>query len=254
MSLELDFCNNILTPRRITLPSRYYYFDDQEPYIKLLCVGEGLFPNDRVCTTINITNSSLIIASESAAKVYPSDHRFAKTKTRFCLRNSNLEYITDELILFKNAKLMQFFRIDFDSSSTFFYSEILSGGRSAETHEWHSLAVKNRFINNGSVEYIEQYTISGDEIKQYIADHPAQQHLFAKIYIKAPDNQAFEAALNTTALNQEPIYSYAYTQNRALIIVVILGDKISQIKAQILRVWEIYRQTLGKKRFDLGKQ
>ncbi|GHV06575.1 hypothetical protein AGMMS50229_11600 [Campylobacterota bacterium] len=249
MSLELDFCDHILTPRKISLPSRYYYFDDQEPYIKLLSVGEGLFPNDRVCTTINITNSALILATESAAKIYPSDRYFAKTKTHFRLRCSNLEYIGDELILFQNSKLIQLLTIDFDEKSTFFYSEILSGGRSAQTHKWSCLAVKNRFVYDGDIEYLEQYAFAGEETKQYISDHPSQQNLFAKIYIRARDNEALREELN-----DKQIYSSAYTQNRAMIIVVILGDKISHIKAEIERVWGIYRLSLGKRQFDLGKR
>jgi len=247
MSLHLKLINDEISLQKMTLPSRYYCFDDN--YIKLLTLGEGFFPNDKLFTKVELTNSSLIIASESAAKVYPSKDVFAINKFDISLaQNSNLEFINDELIMFMGAKFIQFFNLDFDESCTFFCSEMMSSGRSYEEYDFSNLLMRNKFSKEGAVEYLECFDIEGAKLKDYSKRH-GREEIFAKIYVKSNDNEMFASVLSDMGVR-----AYEYTQNRAFIVIIICAGKISHLKEEIYNIWELYRKALGKKKFDLGKR
>ncbi|MDR1555201.1 MAG: urease accessory protein UreD [Campylobacteraceae bacterium] len=249
MSLEFELKENVLTLKKMTLPSRCYLFRNGENYVKLLNVGEGLFPNDKICTRVNMTNSNLILASESALKVYPSECKAALNRYVFCLKNSNLEFLNDEVIMFKSSRFIQFLTLSFDEDSTFFYSELLSSGRSFEEYDFEKYAVRNRFIHNKKIEYLEEFAISGSELKEYLKRHGSKNRLFAKVYIKSKDNEAFGETLFKAGIK-----SFEKTQNGVILICIILGNKISSIKSKISLIWQLYRKMLKKDEFDLGKR
>jgi urease accessory protein len=249
MSLEIEFNNNNAALKKLKLPSRYYLFKESENYVKLLTVGEGLFCGDKINTQIHMSNSNLILASESALKAYPSSGGFALNRYVFKLKNSNLEFLNDETIMFKNSRFMQFLTLDFDENSTFFYSDILSAGRSFEEYDFREYAARNRFIHEGRLEYLEEFMVSGQGLKEYLKRHKALKKLFAKVYIKAKDNEALGELLL-----KEGVKSFEKTKNGAVLICIVLGDKISKIKETINLIWELYRKMLNKKIFDLGKR
>ncbi|MFV0481464.1 MAG: urease accessory protein UreD [Campylobacteraceae bacterium] len=248
MSLSFGFDNNIFSLNKVSLPSRYYYFKEKQNYVKLVSVGEGLFPKDKINNTIKLTNSSLVLASESATKVYKSSEHFAINRFDFELQNSNLEFLNDELILFKNSKLLQFFSLNFDENSTFFYTDLLSSGRSFENYDFSSLHVKNKFLHNGILEYLEEYEIGGNEVKKYLEDFSLDKRLFAKVYVKIKNSESFTCKLLHVNVN-----SYEYTQNKAFLIVLVSGETIGDLKSKIKEIWKIYREESGLKEFDLGK-
>jgi len=250
MSLSFSFNHNRFSLKSVRLPSRYFYFKEGENYIKLLTVGEGLFPKDRLNTTVKLCDSTLVLASESATKIYPSNGAFACNRFELKLtEGSNVEYINDELILFDHAKFIQFFRLDFDESSTFFYADILSQGRSFEHYGFTRLMVRNAFTMNGILEYCEKSDMDGMSFQSYLLRRNNAQAIVAKLYIRSLD---FEGLCK--GLEEESIYAYAFSQNKQMVIVVLIGEKISQLKADIARAWRVYRQGMGKKEFDLGKQ
>ncbi|MDR2099796.1 MAG: urease accessory protein UreD [Campylobacteraceae bacterium] len=249
MSLKLELKQNNIILKKLTLPSRYYLFKERENYVKLLNVGEGLFPNDKISTELDMTDSNLIIASESALKIYPSKGGFAANRYVINLKRSNLEFLNDELIMFKNSRFLQLFTLNFDENSTFFYSDIFSAGRSFEEYDFKEYAVRNRFVYGGTLEYLEEFGISGDNLREYLKRHCAEEKLFAKIYIKTKENEEFSKMLLNAGFK-----SFEKTQNGAFLMYIVLGDKISNIKSAVNFVWELYRKMLGKSRFDLGKR
>ncbi|WP_218973766.1 urease accessory protein UreD [Francisella orientalis] len=142
MSISLFFRDNSLSLDKLKLPTRYYHFNEEQNYIKLLNIGEGIFPADRISTKINLSNSDIIITTESATKVYPSTNKFGISNIKINLANSNIEFINDELILYKESKFLQFLKLTIDESSTFFYGDILSYGRSFESFDFNTIAIK----------------------------------------------------------------------------------------------------------------
>lgn len=249
MSLTFKFTDDKFSLEKLNLPSRYYYFDDSENYIKLLNIGEGIFPKDMIKLHFTLENSNLILTSESATKIYPSQKEFALNSINIELKNSNLEFINDELILFKDSRYIQLFRLNFDENSTFFYVDILSRGRSFENFDFTNILVKNSFYENKKLNYLEKFDLSGFELKDYINRRDTTNFIFAKIYIKTLNNEEF---LNN--LQQRDFESFTYSKDKKIILGVISSDNMGDLKSKIMNVWKIYRNSMDKKEFILGKQ
>jgi len=250
LSISITFKDNIFSLDKLNLPTRYYYFHEQKQnYIKLLSIGEGIFPKDKIRTDIKLQNSDVVFTTESATKVYSSTKEFGISKISINLQNSNLEYINDELILYKDAKFLQLIKLKSDEDSTFFYSDILSHGRSYENFDFSLMGVKNSFSFSDTLEYLEKYQVIGDELKAYQSRHNSPKSIFAKIYVKTNDNEYFLASL---AKNK--IHSFSYTSNRKMLISVVSDMNMSSLKKQILNIWKIYRICIDKQEFNLGKQ
>lgn len=249
MSIHLSFQGNLFALKRLRLPTRYYHFRDEQNYIKLVSIGEGIFPKDKISTVVKLQNSDLLLATESATKVYPSKKEFGINRIDIQLQASNLEYINDELILYKGARFLQLLRIRADSESTFFYGDILSHGRSYEYFDFHTMAAKNSFYCDGRLEYLEKYTKSGAKVKRYTQQSFYKHSLFAKIYVKTQDNEAF-----LDHLEKKGFASFALSSHKDMIIGVISQNSMQTLKSQLLAVWELYRLALGKRKFNLGKE
>jgi urease accessory protein len=249
LSITVSFDDNVFSLDKLALPTRYYYFNDVENYIKLLSIGEGIFPKDKIRTNVSIKDSNVIITTESATKIYPSKKEFGVNSINITLVNSNLEFINDELILFKDAKLLQLLTIKADEKSTFFYGDILSHGRSYENFDFTVMSAKNSFYCENKLEYLEKYNVKGDGLKSYIEDNKSTSNIFAKLYIKTNNNEYFLDHLKENS-NQ----SFSYTRSKKMIIGVISANNMSTLKKKVLSIWVLYRLNLEKKEFNLGKQ
>ena len=184
MSISIKFKNEIFSLNKLQLPTRYYYFSNEENYVKLLSIGEGIFPKDKIKTNVLLEDSNAILTTESATKVYPSKKDFGINYINIKLKNSNLEFLNDELILYKDSKLLQILRIDADENSTFFYSDILTQGRSYEHFDFDSMFVRNKFFYNKELEYLENFEVIGKDLKDYIKRHKSANYIYLKLYNK----------------------------------------------------------------------
>lgn len=251
MSLKFSFKDENFSLDRLNLPSRYYLFKEKENYIKLLNIGEGIFPKDRIKTNFKLDNSNLIITTESATKIYPSNSKFYSINLiDINIQNSsNLEFLNDELILYKNSKLLQILRIKADENSTFFYSDILTQGRSYEHFDFDSMLVRNKFYCKEKLEYFENFNVQGSDLKNYIQRHKNKNYIYLKIYIKIKQNGHF---LNT--LHKSGFDSFCYTKSKEMIIGSISSDNMIIVKKKQKELWSLYRKELEKREFNLGKQ
>lgn len=250
MSIKFAFKDDKFSLDKLQLPSRHYHFDDNENYIKLLNIGEGIFPKDKIRTSLNLDNSSLILTTESATKIYPSKKEYGIQKIDIVLKNnSNLEFINDELILYKDSRYIQLFNLKSDENSTFFYTDILSRGRSFENFDFSKMMIKNRFYCENSLEYIEKFEIVGDELKDYVNRKNSENFIFAKFYIKTKNNEEF-----INIVHKSSFESFSFSQNKKIIIGVISSNNMFELKTKITKVWELYRKQLNKNSFNLGKQ
>jgi urease accessory protein len=250
MSIKFAFKDNKFSLDKLQLPSRHYHFNDDENYIKLLNIGEGIFPKDKIRTSLNLDNSNLILTTESATKIYQSQKEYGIQKIDIVLKNnSNLEFINDELILYKDSKYIQFFNLKSDENSTFFYTDILSRGRSFENFDFSNMKIKNRFYCEKSLEYMEKFDILGDELKDYIIRKSSENFIFAKFYIKIKNNEEF-----INIVHKSGFESFSFSQNKKIIIGVISSNNMGDLKFKIMNIWKIYRENMNKKEFVLGKQ
>ncbi|WP_321313314.1 urease accessory protein UreD [Halarcobacter sp.] len=248
MSISINFTNEIFSLNKLQLPTRYYYFNDTENYIKLLSIGEGIFPNDRIKSNINLENSNAIFTTESATKVYPSKKDFGINYINIKLKNSNLEFLNDELILYKSSKLLQILRIDADENSTFFYSDILTQGRSYEHFDFDSMLVRNKFFCNKELEYYENFEVLGKDLKDYIKRHENKNYIYLKLYIKTNDNEKFLNTLHSNGFN-----SFTFSKSKNMILGSLSSKDMIDIKKDQKQIWILYRSFLEKNEFNLGK-
>lgn len=250
MSIKFAFKDDKFSLDKLQLPSRHYHFDDNENYIKLLNIGEGIFPKDKIRTSLNLDNSNLILTTESATKIYPSKKEYGIQKIDIVLKNnSNLEFINDELILYKDSRYIQLFNLKSDENSTFFYTDILSRGRSFENFDFSKMMIKNKFFENNSLEYIEKFEILGNELKDYVNRKNSENFIFAKFYIKTKNNEEF-----INIIHKSGFESFSFSQNKKIIIGVISSNNMGDLKSKIMNIWKIYRSNMNKKEFILGKQ
>ncbi len=249
MSLNFNFEEDKFSLNKLKLPSRHYHFNDNENYIKLLNIGEGIFPKDRIKTNFKLQNSNLILTTESATKIYKSKKEYGVNYINIELQDSNLEFINDELILYKDSKLIQTFRLKFDESSTFFYVDILTDGRSYENFEFSSLKMKNSFFKDSNLEYIEKFDLTGYEIKNYITRKKSENSIFAKFYIRNSNNDKF-----LDELHSKEFESFTFSRNKEIIIGSLSGKNMFLLKNEVKKVWDLYRKSLNKNSFNLGKQ
>ncbi|RXJ91647.1 urease accessory protein UreD [Arcobacter sp. CECT 8983] len=249
MSISINFKDEVFSLNKLQLPTRYYYFSEEENYIKLLSIGEGIFPKDRIKTNIKLEDSNSIITTESATKVYPSKKEYGINYLNIKLENSNLEFLNDELILYKDSKLLQLLRIDADENSTFFYSDILTQGRSYEHFDFDSMLVRNKFLCNKKLEYYENFEVLGKDLKDYIKRHESENYIYLKIYIKTKDNEEFLKTLHKKGFD-----SFTFSKSKKMILGSISSNKMIDIKNRQKELWNIYRKNIDKKEFNLGKQ
>lgn len=250
MSLSLNFISQTPQLKRLNLPTRYYHFNEDGNYVKLLSIGEGIFPKDKINLKMKLEQSDCIITTESATKVYPSKEDFGINRFDLSLNvDSNLEFINDELILFKEAKYLQLFTLKADTSSSFFYADIISSGRSFEHFDFTQMTCRNRFIIEGDLEYLENFSLSGDFLKEYFLRHQSKTYVYAKVYIKSEDNVRLEETLRAVGFN-----SFTLTGSKKMLVGVLSENNIGKMKKMIHTVWTAYREQRNTKPFNLGKQ
>lgn len=250
MSLSINFISQKPRLTRLKLPSRYYYFNDDENYIKFLSIGEGIFPKDKINLSMQLDRSECIVTTESATKVYPSKELYGVNRFDFKLRNSsNLECINDELILFKEAKYLQLFTLKADKTSNFFYTDIISSGRSFEHFDFTNMIARNRFIIEEELEYFEHFSISGNFLKEYFIRHQSDNFIYAKIYIKSIDNLQLKEILFENGFK-----SFTETRSKKMLVGVVMHSNVGKIKKIVHTIWGCYRKQQGKESFNLGKQ
>jgi len=130
----------------------------------------------------------------------------------------------------------------------FFYVDILSRGRSFENFYFSNMLIKNTFKQENNLEYIEKFDVQGDELKDYINRKDSSNFIFAKIYIKVKNSEEFITKIHNS------FESFAFSQNKSMILGVISSDNMFDLKAKMYQIWELYRKNLNKDKFNLGKQ
>ena len=251
MSLTFSLKDDAFSLSKMKLPSRYFHFRQQgENFIKLLTMGEGLFPKDKVHYHFSLDKSHLVLTTESASKYNACNvPDIIATHTHIRLvDNSNIEYLTDENILFEDSHYLQCFSLRCDERSHFFYSDILSKGRSYENYNFLGYGARNTFYIDDKLEYIEKFHLSQDELKQYLKDYKSQGQLFAKAYIKSPNAQMLEQKLLESGIS-----SFYWSWQKKIAVVVVIEKQMQELKQKILQIYDIYRSIRGKNKFHLSK-
>lgn len=129
--------------------SRPFYLDNQNrAYLYLGNTSPGLFPKDNLNFSLDLQeNTKVYLTDRAATKVYPTPNfsDLAQVCYQFNLAaGAYLEFVPESLILYQDAALSQITKINLDSSSTLFLSEIILPGRLAKGEFYQFQAYYNR--------------------------------------------------------------------------------------------------------------
>ncbi|MBD7968313.1 urease accessory protein UreD [Paenibacillus gallinarum] len=111
-----------------------YHDQSGQPCYYILNPGGGYLDGDRYQMKVSLAEQArMTLTTQSATKIYKTPNTPAYQETEFILKKgSYLEYITDPLIGYQDAKYVQKTVVRMEKGSTFLYSDIITSGWSPE--------------------------------------------------------------------------------------------------------------------------
>ncbi len=163
--------------------SRPFYLDNYQnrAYLYLGNNSPGLFPGDNFNIIVDCEeNTQVYLTDRAANKAYPNPdlEEIAQLNYQFNLASgSYLEFVPESLILYQDSALEQVTKINMDSSSTLFFSELVLPGRLAkgESYLFHSYFNRLKVYSlEGDLWFSDGMYLSG------VNNSFSDSHLFAK--------------------------------------------------------------------------
>lgn len=111
-----------------------YHDNSGQPCYYILNPGGGYLDGDRYQMKVSLMEQArMTLTTQSATKIYKTPNTPAYQETELILKKgSYLEYITDPLIGYQDAKYIQKTVVRMEKGSTFLYSDIITSGWSPE--------------------------------------------------------------------------------------------------------------------------
>ena len=138
--------------------ARALYLDtDNVPCFYLMQLGGGYVENEKFRTAVHVKKDArAIVTTQAATKVYKCENKLPSYQRNEIILDDNavLEFITDNVILYKDAMFKQDTTIKLKDTSTLIYTEGLTSGWSPDGNkfQYSSLQMKLRmFINDKPV-------------------------------------------------------------------------------------------------------
>ena len=138
--------------------TRAVYLDtDNIPCFYLMQLGGGYVENEKFRTAIHVKKDArAIVTTQAATKVYKCENELPSYQRNEIILDDNavLEFITDNVILYKDAMFKQDTTIRLKDTSTLIYTEGLTSGWSPDGNrfQYSSLQMKLRmFVNDEPV-------------------------------------------------------------------------------------------------------
>ena len=182
---------------KVLLPNSY----NENKELVLINTTGGITCNDSLKIKINLENSNASISTQAAEKIYAGIGGPAQVDIDIVLKNSNLNWLPKELILFNNSKLKRRININIDSNSNLIFCETSIFGRKAMSEQ----------INNLS--FFDQWKININSSLKH----------FEAINIKESINDNFNN-------------NYSFANKSSLSTILIFGEIINQIEPELRNI------------------
>ena len=228
--------------------------------IPLIHTAGGLVGGDELILNVNVCpKSSGLITTVAAQKVYGSVGRskvhpkgiWAKQDCNFNLEEGgDLEWMPQELIVFKGGLFQQKMRIRLNTSASFLSTEIVRLGRTSAGEKlgngcWRSkVEVSRDSLESSTWEFIDQLELSGDALTSAhgLANNPVMGSL---IWI-APENfsnSKIEALIEVCLSKRKGIKgSMACSRIRQGISARYVGESSQSARFWFLKIWSELRK------------
>ena len=164
-SLDIGLFNNEIKSlfqsgsSKVLLPNSY----NENKELVLINTTGGITCNDSLKIKINLQNSKASISTQAAEKIYAGIGEPAQVDIDIILKDTNLNWLPKELILFNNSKLKRRININIDSNSNLIFCETSILGRRAMSEK-----IKNMFFSDiwkvtksSNLKHIEAINING---------------------------------------------------------------------------------------------
>lgn len=174
LCLELDKIND-----RFTETKKYYdglikmspimNFDSEKiPSYFIVGLGGGYVEGEEYKYNITLKNGvRSIITTQASTKVYKCiDNKATKQKTIINLKNDSiLEYITDSVILYKDAIYKQFNEIYMDEDAFFIYSDGITSGWSSDgkKFQYNNVQLSTKVYFNNEIILLDNLIVNPRE-------------------------------------------------------------------------------------------
>ena len=143
---------------KVLIPNSY----NKNKEFVLINTSGGTTCNDIIKTNIKIENSKTSITTQAAEKIYAGVGDPAHIDVNISVKNSDINWLPKELILFNSSKLKRNININLDKCSNLFLCETLILGRKAMSEEINNLFFLDHWIVNidNKIKHFESININ----------------------------------------------------------------------------------------------
>ncbi len=144
---------------KVLLPNSY----NENKELVLINTTGGITCNDSLKIKINLENSNASISTQAAEKIYAGIGEPAQVDIDIILKNSNLNWLPKELILFNNSKLKRRININIDNNSNLIFCETSILGRRAMSEKIQNMFFSDiwKVTKNSNLKHVEAMNING---------------------------------------------------------------------------------------------
>lgn len=251
--LELGFeqrrGSTLLSHRRRYGPlavQRPFYPEGEICHVYLLHPPGGVVGGDQLDIDITLDeNSRAMVTTPGAAKFYRSENPFARQNINIRLaRGAEFEWLPQENILFRGARLKQVTHIDLAKGARFIGCEVICLGRPAngENFDLGEASFRTRLSREGTPLQVETMRI-GPELGRTGATSLRNHPVTGITYATPVNTEQLESLRESLAPYKERDY-FALTLIDDLLIARFLGESTLSAQRRFTALWKQLRPLL----------
>lgn len=225
----------------------FYPEGNQICHTVMLHTAGGIVGGDRLCSQINLQpECQVLLTTAAASKVYRSEAKFAQQTIEINLaKNSYLEWLPQETIIFNQAYYQQELRINLAENAVFCGWEIHRLGRTASAEQFLTGEWRSRWEiwqDHQPIWIDRQRLIGGEQTVNSINGLNKMPIIATFLWIGQPVSQDIlaQAKLLTENLREQGKLGLTFTQNEGLLC-RYRGDSKPEVWQIFQQLWHLLR-------------
>jgi urease accessory protein len=240
---------------------RALYLEESLPsmaYMYIMSTSGGILQGDRYRMDIALSKGAKAhITTQGATRVYRMERNYATQIVNVDLEaDAYFEFIPDQMIPYRQSRFYQTLKMRVHDSATMIYSEMVVPGRvaSGESFEYDMCYLKATGLNQvGQLRFTDIAILEPRERNLSQLGVLSNRSVVGSVYVLCPTSavKSIRDELNSTLPNHRDITSGAsILPFDSGIIVRLLGDGASALRAAIFEVVRITRKTILNAEFS----
>jgi urease accessory protein len=234
---------------------RALYLEESLPsmaYMYIISPSGGILQGDRYRMDISLSRgANAHITTQGATRVYRMERNFATQIININVGpESYFEFVPDQIIPYRNSRFYQTLRMRVHDTGTMLYSEMVVPGRvaSGESFEYDICYMKTVGLNqDDQLRFTDIAILEPKEKKLNLLGVLNEHSVVGSVYLLCPGTvvKSLKEDLNSILPNNNEIVSGAsILPHNSGIIVRLLGDGASVLRAVIFEVIRVTRKTI----------